>query len=120
MPIYSYVCNNCGTEDTVVKPMSQHNRPEICPICHKLMERDIAADAPRIHGNRYYNKPLHSDALAISKSQVAEHRRRWPDIEIDSEFRPVFTGFKQHDDYLKDTGFVKRKQKVRHVFAKKK
>ena len=42
------------------------------------------------------------------------------DIEIDSELRPVFTGYRQHDDYLRETGFVKNKQKVRHVFAKKK
>ncbi len=65
---------------------------------------------------RFYETPLHSDSLAIAKSQVAEHRARWPDIEIDSEFRPVFTGFKQHDDYLEDTGFAKVPQKVRHVF----
>ena len=119
MPIYSYTCN-CGKKDMVVKPMSQFDRPELCPICNQTMQRDIAADAPRVHGNRYYEKPLHSDSLAIAASQVAEHKRRWPDIEIDSEYRPVFTGYKQHDDYLKDTGFVKLPQKVRHVFAKKK
>ncbi len=65
--------------------------------------------------NRYYNKPLHSDSLAIAKSQVAEHNRRWPHIEIDSEFRPVFTNFKDHDKYLQETGFCKIQQKVRHV-----
>jgi len=120
MAIYSYVCDNCGKDEMVVKPMSQYDRLETCPICDKFMRRDIVADAPRVHGNRFYEKPLHSDSLAIAKSQVAEHRRHWPDIGIDSEFRPVFTGFKQHDDYLKDTGFAKNKQKVRHVFAKKK
>ena len=120
MPIYSYTCINCGKEDTVFKPLSQYDRTETCTMCGAVTYRDIAADAPRVHGKRYYEKPLHSDSLAIAKKQVAEHRRRWPDIEIDSEFRPVFTGFKQHDDYLKDTGFVKLPQKVRHVFAKKK
>ena len=120
MPIYSYVCNNCGKEDMVVKPMSQYDRSEACPICGSPMERDIAADAPRVHGKRYYEKPLHSDSLAITRHQLAEHRQRWPDIEIDSELRPVFVSYKQHDDYLKDTGFTKLPQKVRHVFAKKK
>jgi len=120
MPIYSYICENCGKEETVRCTMSEHRSTIDCPVCNELMRRDIVADAPRAYGKRYYEKPLHSDALAISKSQVAEHRRRWPDIEIDSEFRPVFTGFKQHDNYLKDTGFVKVKQKVRHVFTKKK
>lgn len=120
MPIYSYVCENCGKEDMVVKPMSQYDRPETCPVCGQLMYRDIAADAPRVHGKRYYDKPLHSDSLAMARSQVAAHQRRWPDIEIDVDCRPVFKSYKQHDDYLKDTGHVKMPQIVRHRFAKKK
>ena len=119
MPAYTYICNNCGNGEMVVKPMSQYGRSEDCPICGKLMDRDIAADAPRVHGNRYYDKPLHSDSLAMAPSQVAAHRRRWPDIEIDSDCRPVFDNYKQHDRYLEDTGHVKMAQKVRHVFAKK-
>ena len=124
MPIYSYICDNCGKEETVFKSMTEYDRPEICPICNGLMQRDIVADSPRAHGKRYYEKPLHSDSLAMAPSQVAEHKKRWPDIEIDSECRPVFTGYKQHDDYLEETGFVKLPQMVKynnlHRFAKKK
>lgn len=64
-------------------------------------------------GNRPYFKPLHSDSLAINPCQAEEHRRLFPDIGLDSECRPIFENYKQHDDYLKQTGFVKQKQHIK-------
>ncbi|KKL65566.1 hypothetical protein LCGC14_2153720, partial [marine sediment metagenome] len=106
MPLYSYWCDYCDRLDTIFKPMSEYDTLQECPMCGQPMQRDIVADAPRVHGKRFYEAPLHSDSLAIAKSQVAEHKAKWPDIEIDSEFRPVFKSFKQHDGYLEDTGFA--------------
>ena len=68
---------------------------------------------------RLYSKPIHSDSLAISPTQVAEHKRLFPNIEIDSEGRPVFDNYKDHDAYLEATGFAKSPQKIRHKFQKK-
>ena len=60
-----------------------------------------------------YSQALHSDSLAISPSQVEEHRRHFPDIELDNECRPVFSNYKQHDAYLEKTGFRKKRSRNR-------
>lgn len=60
-----------------------------------------------------YKKPLHSDALGMQPDDVAEHREKFPDIEIDSENRPVFTHMRQHDAYMEEVGVHKPQQKVR-------
>ncbi len=114
MPLYSFFCDTCDHTAEEFRPYEQYKDPMVC-TCGADMLIDIGAAAPRVYGKRFYEKPLHSDSLAISKSQVAEHRMRWPHIEIDSEFRPVFTNARDHDKYLRETGFVKMKQKVRHV-----
>ena len=63
--------------------------------------------------NAPYKKPLHSDALGMQPDDVAEHREKFPDIEIDSENRPVFTNMRQHDAYMEKVGVVKATQKLR-------
>jgi len=85
---------------------------QTCKLCGFAMNRDYQADlfAP---GNKDYAAPLHSDSLAISPDQVKEHQRLFPDVKIDLECRPVFENYKQHDGYLKKTGFVKHRQKTR-------
>ena len=122
MPFYAFKCPICDVEREVLRGVKQVEGAVVCDQCESNMVcvRDVVcAGVPMTGSNRYYNKPLHSDSLAIAKSQVAEHNRRWPGIEIDSEFRPVFTNFKQHDDYLKETGFAKLTQIVRHVATKR-
>jgi len=59
------------------------------------------------------NRPLVSDSLAVAPQQVEEHRRTFPDIPLTKEGQPVFTNYKQHENYLKKTGFVKLKSKVK-------
>ena len=63
--------------------------------------------------NAPYKKPLHSDTLGMQPDDVAEHREKFPDIEIDSENRPVFTNMRQHDAYMEEVGVVKTTQKLR-------
>jgi hypothetical protein len=64
-------------------------------------------------GTKEYTTPLHSDSLAITPGQVAEHKQLFPNIEIDNECRPVFHNYTEHDNYLKATGFVKKSQRIR-------
>ena len=114
MPIYSYACDNCGKEEMVVKSLSEYDRLEPCPVCDESMRRDIAADAPHACSRgRPYAKPIHSDSLGMAPSQVAEHRRLFPYIEIDSQCRPVFKNYLDHKKYLEATGFCNRRPKVR-------
>ena len=76
------------------------------------MMRDFRADVPAA-GNRDYVKPIHSDSLAVMPSQVKEHQRLHPDVELDSQCRPVFTNYQQHQKYLDKCGFIKQPQKRR-------
>ncbi len=111
MPLYSFKCT-CGYRVETMLPMSESCEPQLCATCGCTMSRDYQADVFHASG-RDYHKAIHSDSLAINPDQVAEHKKRFPDVKIDSDCRPVFENFKQHDDYLEKTGFVKHTQKVR-------
>lgn len=87
----------------------------LCPMCSAelmIIPRSLENDnKPEIMGTPY-KTPIHSDALALTPENIAEHKEKFPDIEIDSENRPVFTNAKQHDDYMKKCGVKKQTQKT--------
>ena len=109
MAVHSFVCK-CGVqiEDTTTKGIHK------CPKCKKDMALDCRV---AIHGN--YRHPVHSDAMAISPTQVAEHKRLFPDIAIDKQCRPVFDNFTKHEKYMKKCGIVKTPQKIKRSGAKR-
>lgn len=111
MPVYCFICPECGDTAEVVRPMKDCSVPQQCK-CGANMRRDFAAQKTNA-GNKEYAKTKWSDSLAISPSQVAEHKRLFPDIPIDKQCRPGFDSYKQHDAYLEKTGFIKAPQKVR-------
>jgi len=111
MPRYDFKCEHCGTELEVVRPMSDSDKPWKC-TCGKYMKRLISV--PMIGGCTEYHRPLVSDSLAVSPDQIEEHKRYFPDVEVTKEGQPVFTNYKQHDSYLKKTGFVKHPQKIKN------
>ncbi len=104
MAIHSFVCDKCSiiTRDTNTKCTHK------CPKCGGNMRWELRF---AIHGN--YKRPIHSDALAIHPSQRAEHKRLFPDIELDKQNRPIFDNFVRHRNYLEATGFVKEPQKIK-------
>ena len=101
--IHRFVCKNCYVfaEDT-----NTHCK-HICPECGKVMGWDLKGVG--IHGN--YKHPIHSDALAIAADQVEEHERRFPNIRLDDQHRPIFDNYINHENYLKETGFIKNTKK---------
>lgn len=109
MPAYTFICDECGAERTIVHAIREAHPPQTC--CGKTMRQDFSSI--RVAGIRAYRKPIHSDTLAISLSQVAEHQRLFPDIKLDSQCRPVFENYQQHESYLKKCGFVKQPQRSR-------
>lgn len=111
MPTYNFICDNCGNEIEIHCPIKDRNNTQRCD-CGKIMKRDYVGNGPNIGGDEY-GKPLHSDSLAINPSQVAEHKREFPNVELDESCRPVFKNYRQHDSYLKKTGFVKQPQKIK-------
>jgi len=113
MPIYTYGCSSCGKQEEVFHPM---NKPKIPVCCGQEMGRNYRADL-FIAAGRDYHRPIISDSLAISPEQISEHKRLFPDIQVTSEGQPIFENYKQHDNYLKATGFRKKPQRQRRRFT---
>lgn len=104
MAIHRYVCDKC-------KVFIERENTKIeydCPKCSEEMRWDLHI---AIHGN--YKRPVHSDALAISPDQRAEHERRFPNIRLDEVCRPIFEKFTDHEAYLKECNIIKHTQKIR-------
>lgn len=99
-----FTCDDCGIT------IQDHTTKEIhrCPKCGKDMRWDLNIG---IHGN--YKYPIHSDALAISPTQIAEHKRLFPNIRLDKTCRPIFEKFTDHEAYLKKCNVMKHPQKIK-------
>lgn len=54
--------------------------------------------------SRGYSKEIVSEAFAIDPDRIDEFHQRFPDIPVDNDGCPHFTNFKQHENYLKETG----------------
>lgn len=99
-----FTCDDCGItiQDHITKEIHR------CPKCDKDMRWDLNIS---IHGN--YKHPVHSDALAISPTQIAEHKRLFPNIRLDKACRPIFEKFTDHEAYLKRCNIIKHPQKIK-------
>lgn len=105
------VCSECGSKVLKVESVTHYHCPD-CTGRLAYVERTIRNDnKPEIMGIPY-KVPIHSDALALTPENVTEHKEKFPDIEIDSENRPVFTNAKQHSDYMSKCGIKKQTQKT--------
>lgn len=104
--LHRFTCEDCGAGMEAVMPKSMHH----CPKCHGEMY--LSSGGASIHGN--YQRPIHSDALAIHPDQRAEHEQKFPNIRLDEQNRPVFDNMYDHQKYLDECGLVKRTQKIRH------
>lgn len=105
MIIHNFACDACNitVQDTNTREV------HVCPECRGSMRWDLTGIG--IHGN--YLHPVHSDALAINPNQRAEHRRLFPNIELDGQNRPIFDNFVDHEAYLKKCNLVKNRQKIK-------
>ena len=106
---HKFVCDACNI---LIKDSS--TEVHVCPQCGEDMRWDLHV---AIHGN--YKTPIHSDSLAINPCQVAEHKKMFPNIELDGDCRPVFDNFQNHEAYLDKTGFVKLPKKLKTLGRKK-
>lgn len=107
MPFYSYECPECHWVDEVMKSVTKHAEIERCRQCGAVMDRDYSAEGNRTntgHCGDSYHREIHSDALAITPEQRAEHQQKYPDVKLDALNRPVFQNYRQHDAYLKARG----------------
>lgn len=114
MPMYSFVCPKCGSGRQVVRPMSQSDEPVSCGKidCIGWMDRDYKTDM--FHTSKdHYDKPIVSDAMAVSIDQIPEHRKLFPDVKITDEGQPIMENYAQHENYLEKTGQIKHPAKTR-------
>lgn len=110
MPSYCFTCK-CGQKIEVVRPMADANKPWKC-FCGKPMARDFQTEHV-FTGSKDYSKALVSDSLAVHPDQIPEHKKQFPNIDMTPEGQPIFTNYRQHQDYLDKTGFQKLPQKIR-------
>ena len=111
----------------------KHDWTFVCEVCSRILE----ANAPpglentrccdkymqRVYPNHKqfhivgatYMRTKYSNSLAVSMSQIAEHREKFPGVEIDSQGRPGFDNVKQQDAYLEASGMVKHPQRIRKI-----
>ena len=45
MPLYEYVCSNCGCEFELLRSLSKAGEEATCPKCHKPAERKLSTFA---------------------------------------------------------------------------
>ena len=45
MPIYEYICSDCGSEFELLRALSQAGEAASCPSCHKTAERKLSTFA---------------------------------------------------------------------------
>ncbi|GAH08477.1 unnamed protein product [marine sediment metagenome] len=110
--IFVYYCLNCDKRN-LIKIVAETDK--ICPKCGgKIVKANVRGSVFHA-GNKDYKKPLVSDSLAIHPSQITEHKKVFPDVEVTPEGQPVFTNYKQHQKYLDKAGFVKQPQKTKKV-----
>jgi putative FmdB family regulatory protein len=114
MPTYVYKCKECGKGPVeVTKSMADSDRIEHCPECHRELTRSYAAEHSGNVDGREYATPLASDSLAMHPEQIPEHRKRFPNIDIMPDGRPVFHNVREHSRYLKAIGWDKMPQRRR-------
>lgn len=110
MPIYTFICSKCYESEERILPMQKSDEPQFCK-CGYQMRRDFQTDIPHASGD--YKRAVHSDSLAISPDQREEHLKAFPNIKLDSQNRPVFDNFQNHQAYLNKCNIVKERKKVK-------
>jgi len=107
MPMYCYLCPKCGAIKEGFRSIKDRNNLVLCPECAEPMNRDILAEQGAVRGD--YNEPIVSESMAFDAIDLAEHRKRFPDIEVKVDgrsARPVFRNLSQKRRYLKARGWV--------------
>jgi len=111
MPLYSFICSECGGKKENVRAMKDAGKVCMC-TCGAKMNRDLQTDLPFASGNDY-KRPIHSNSLAINPEQRAEHEKVFPNIKLDNQCRPIFDNYRNHQNYLDKCNLVKERKKVK-------
>lgn len=111
---WTFICKNCGRIlEKDVDPFEGDGYNVEC--CSTHMDR-IYPDSKvfNINGGAYLHTK-YSDSMAVSMSQIEEHKQIHPDVKIDVQGRPGFDTVQQQDKYLDTIGMIKHPQKIRKI-----
>jgi len=114
---WTFVCEQCRR--VLEKDMSPFddnmNRVYSTECCDKYMQR-VFPNHKQFHIlGAPYIRTKYSDSLAVSISQIEEHKKMHPDVKIDAQGRPGFDTVQQQDRYLDAIGMRKDPQKIRKL-----
>lgn len=116
MPQYCYVCEDCGRQVTVFRPMADRDKPLRLDSVHcesidhpdSFCEfaRDFLAEQSSVRGD--YERPILAQSMAFDAVDLVEHRKRFPDVEVRTDGRiatPVLKSLSQKRRYLLQRGW---------------
>ena len=114
MPMYDFKCE-CGNTQSEFRGVAQWNDPMVCSVCGQVMSHDLIAQQPAVRGD--YKTPIISDSMGFvaDKADVDEHRKRYPNIDLDIDngcARPVFRNMGQKRGYMKSMGWEDKRAYV--------
>ncbi len=84
MPIYAFVCDECGATIQLMRPISERRKRTECGACGHKMRRFLRAEhvgSP----NQDWRQEVLCDSMGVAPSQVDEHRRAHPNIPMNDE-----------------------------------
>ncbi len=107
--VYCFQCKNCGATEDLVRPVADYDKDAPCSVCGTPMVRDFQAEHAGVRGD--FKEPIVSDSMAFDAIDLAEHRKRFPNVDIQVEgriARPILRSQGQRRAYLKGRGMVDR------------
>jgi len=109
MPMYDYRCPECGAESEDFCPIQLRDGPgERCSQCGAVTERVFSIHAPGT-SLRAFDTPIEMYGCAPeTPAQMADLRRRCPDIEYTELLVPIARTPQDKKDVLKACGFEDR------------
>jgi len=112
---HRFICDRDGTVVTDTTCMGDHP----CPKCSEEMRWDIRNGGFAIGGGGDYHHT--SDTLAIHPSDIPEHRKLFPGVDVTPEGQPMFTSARQQEKYAeKSAGCYKKAQKTKSQLGRTK
>ena len=84
MPMYSYLCSDCGESFDDVSPQKQRHLKRKCPHCGGWGKRDVKSELAK--SGRFNammkDNPRWSNALGINPVQEADFRKSFPSLDL--------------------------------------
>lgn len=110
---YDLKCKKCGfvivePTDKDYRMVNGERRFPKCLVCNEAYMHNVVAGVAS--AGDYHHV---SDSLGIHPSQIAEHKKLFPHIEVTADGRPCFNSPRQQERYANACGFDKKPQKNR-------